>query len=210
MFEILKMDYLIHVFYGIIMSYIGLIAPGMLNMSALKIRLNSGKLESIQFSLGASIIVFFQAGIALFFADYFVHNPQVISYLKIAGIFVFFLLAIVFFIQASKKVKTSKKVSKKGFLLRGIGMSVINMLAIPFYLAISVLLASEGKIVIEQPYILLFVFGASMGSFLLFFTYLSFANYISNRISFIAKNINYILSVLFLFLGILTAYKTIG
>ncbi|MEX0582490.1 MAG: hypothetical protein WD185_02375, partial [Sneathiella sp.] len=57
-------------------------------------------------------------------------------------------------------------------------------------------------IIIEQPYIILFISGASIGSFLLFYTYLFFAKIISKRISFIATNINIILSLLFLLLGI--------
>jgi len=68
-------------------------------------------------------------------------------------------------------------------------------------------LASENKIIIEQPYILLFVFGASLGSFLLFYTYIIFAKFIIKRVSFIAKNINLILSLLFLMLGCLTIIK---
>ena len=68
---IMIMSYIVHVLYGLIMAYFGLISPGMLNMTALKIRINTGKVESLKFALGASIVVFFQAGIALFFADYF-------------------------------------------------------------------------------------------------------------------------------------------
>jgi len=57
----LIMSYIVHVFYGVVMAYFGLISPGMLNMTALKIRINVGKIESLKFSLGACIIVFFQA-----------------------------------------------------------------------------------------------------------------------------------------------------
>ncbi|MDV7185649.1 LysE family transporter [Lutibacter sp. TH_r2] len=201
------MIYLLHVFYGILMSYIGFISPGMINMASLKISLNKGRKQGLLFAFGASLIVFIQSGIALFFADYFVQNPQIVSYLKIAGVVVFFLLAIVFFVQAKRKINSLKEKDKNRYFLKGIGMSLINMLAIPFYLAVSIFLASEGKIIIEQPYILLFVFGASLGAFLLFSTYIAFANFISTRIAFIAKNINYILSGLFLVLGISTLYK---
>lgn len=201
------MEYVLHVFYGVLMSYIGFISPGMINMAALKISLNKGRKEGLLFAFGAALIVFIQSGIALFFADYFVKNPHIVSYLKIAGVFVFFLLSIVFFMQAKRKINPSEGKNKNRYFFKGIGMATINMLAIPFYLAVSVFLASEGKITIEQPYILLFVFGASLGAFLLFSTYIAFANFIATRISFIAKNINYILSGLFLILGISTLYK---
>jgi threonine/homoserine/homoserine lactone efflux protein len=201
------MDYILHVFYGIIMAYFGLISPGMLNMTALKIRINNGISESVKFAIGASVIVFIQAGIALYFADYFNKNPQIIERLKIAGVVVFLILSI-FFLYLSRKELNPKASNTKGnYFLKGIGMSSINMLGIPFYLGISVFLAAENKILIEQPYIILFVFGASIGSFLLFSTYIIFAKYISQKVSFIAKNINLILSILFLGLGIFTLVK---
>lgn len=189
------------------MAYFGLISPGMLNMTALKTRIEIGKIESIKFAVGASLIVFIQAGVALFFADYFVKNPKIIELLKIAGVFVFFALSIFFFFLSRKKMGANSKSSRGNYFLKGIMMSSVNMLAIPFYLGLSIFLVSENKIIIEQPYILLFVIGASIGSFLLFYTYIIFAKIIIKKVSFIATNINIILSLLFLMLGILTLVK---
>ena len=201
------MSYFVHVLYGVVMAYFGLISPGMLNMTALKIRINTGKIESLKFALGASIIVFFQAGIALFFADYFAKNPEIIEILKIAGVFVFFALAIFFFVLSKKKIATNTKSTNKNYFVRGLAMSSVNMLAIPFYLGLSIYLVSVNKIVIQQPYIFLFVIGAAIGSFLLFYTYIFFAKIIIKKVSFIATNINIILSLLFIGLGILTLVK---
>ena len=201
------MSYIEHVFYGLIMAYFGLISPGMLNMTALKIRLDNSKIESVKFAIGASLVVFFQAGIALFFADYFVKNPKIIEILKIVGVFVFLALAVFFYFLSRKKIKTKDDESNKNYFTRGLAMSALNMLAIPFYLGVSLFLVSESKIVTIQPYILLFVIGAVIGSFLLFYTYILLAKIIIKKISFIATNINIILSLLFLILGILTLIK---
>jgi threonine/homoserine/homoserine lactone efflux protein len=201
------MDYFHHILYGIFMAYFGLISPGMLNMTALKIRINTGKFESITFAIGASIVVFIQAGIALYFADYFLKNPTIIETLKIIAVFVFFILSIFFFSLSRKKLNPKTTNSKGNFFLKGIGMSAINMLAIPFYLGLSIYLTSINKLIIEQPYIFLFVFGAGIGSFLIFYTYILFANIIIKKVSYIAKNINLLLSLLFLLLGIFTVIK---
>lgn len=201
------MSYVLHIFYGMVMAYFGLISPGMLNMTALKIRINSNKKDSIKFAIGASIIVFFQAGIALFFADYFAGNPKVIENLKIAGVVVFFMLSIFFYFLSRKKMNAKVKNGSENFLLRGMGMSFINMLAIPFYLGVSLYLVSINKIITEQPFILLFVIGAVIGSFLLFYTYIIFAKIIIKKLSFIATNINIVLSVLFLVLGVVLLIK---
>ena len=201
------MDYFYHILYGILMAYFGLISPGMLNMTALKIRINSGKFESIKFAFGASVVVFIQAGIALYFADYFLKNPTIIKTLKIIAVFVFFILSIFFFYLSRKQLNPKATNTKGNFFLKGVGMSAINMLGIPFYLGLSIYLTSINKLIIEQPYILLFVFGAGIGSFLIFYTYILFANIIIKKVSYIAKNINLLLSLLFLLLGIFTLIK---
>ena len=189
------------------MGYIGLLSPGMLNMTGLKISIDNGRRQGVQFALGASFIVFIQAGIALFFADYLLKNPNITDALTTIAVFVFFILSIVFYVLSRQKgeIKTSKAQGK--FLLKGVFMSMMNMLGVPFYLGMSVYLASIDKITIAHPYIIPFVVGAALGSFLLFYTYILLANTLVKRISFIAHNINLILSVLFLILGIFTLIK---
>lgn len=184
-----------------------MISPGMLNMTALKFRIENGTIESFKFALGASIIIFLQAGIALFFADYFVKNPEIIENLKIAGIFIFFILSVFFYSLSKKRINPKTSSTKGNFFLKGIIMSALNMLSIPFYLAISIFLANKEHIVIRQPYIMFFIFGVFLGALLLFYTYVHFAKLITQKVSFIAKNINLILSGLFMVLGIMTLVR---
>lgn len=201
------MAYLSHIFLGFVMAFLSLIPPGMLNMTAVKTSLQKGKNEGIWFALGAAMVVIPQAFIALVFARYFAENPQVVARLEIAGIIVLFVLSIVFFIQARKKFEgEGAKREGKSFLL-GMLMSGMNMLAIPFYLVLSSVLENRGLLQTEQPFIILFVSGVFLGAFSLFFLYASFAQIIQKKAQFIARNINYILSLLFLVLGILTLIK---
>ncbi|MCB0460803.1 MAG: LysE family transporter [Flavobacteriaceae bacterium] len=196
-----------HFLYGLLMGYGGLLAPGMLNMTAVRYAIDRGLKQGVIFSAGAALVVFIQAMIALFFADYLNKHPHILDNLTLAGVFVFFALAVFFFLQARKKFKGEGKRKKGSVFFTGVFMSSINMLAVPFYLAISAYLSSKDKLILEQPYIVIFIVGASLGAFLLFITYAYFASYITKKVQFIAKNINYILSILFLVLGIVTITK---
>jgi threonine/homoserine/homoserine lactone efflux protein len=200
------MEYVFHLLYGLGMSYLGLLSPGMLNMTALKIRIEKGKRESLLFSIGAAMIVFVQASIALIFVDFFVAKPEIISLLEKMAVFVFLGLSFFFYWLSRKKVSTTTQKSKN-YLFRGMGMSSLNMLAIPYYLGLSLYLASEQRLILETTYKLIFTFGASLGTMLLFFTYVYFAKRIAMRVAFVVRNINLILSVLFLILGILAIIK---
>jgi len=204
------MDYIVPLIIGFLAAFVGLLAPSMLNMTAARTSIEKGRSAGIQFSAGAASIVFVQAFIAVTFAKYLVAHPEVITKLKTAAIFVLFGLSIFFFMQARKKFKAEGKQKKGSSFVTGLGMSSLNMLAIPFYLAMATLAESKGWMEIVQPYSTIYVIGAVLGAFSLFATYATFADIIAKKAQFIAKNINYILSVLFIVLAIATAVQVFG
>jgi len=201
------MEYIQHLIYGFFMAFFGLIAPGMLNMTAVRTAIEVSRREAVKFSLGAASIVFPQALIALVFANYFIEHPAILSKLTIAAIGVFFGLCILFYVQATRKIEYKGKRMQGNQLLMGALMSLMNMLAIPFYLGLSTYLESKGLLIMEIPFILFFVTGASLGAFSLFIVYVQFSKIIIKRAQFIARNINFILSGLFLILGIISLVK---
>ncbi len=204
------MTYILPLIIGFSAAFIGLLAPSMLNMTASRMSIEKGKSAGIQFSAGASLVVFIQGLISVIFTKYLVQNPDVILNLKRVAIVVLFGLSFYFFKQARKK-STIKGEQKKGnsFFI-GVGMSSLNFLAIPFYLAIATYAESNGWMEIKQPYATIYVIGATLGSFVLFSCYAVFAEVISKRIKFMAQNINYILSALFVVLAIITAIQVLN
>lgn len=201
------MTYFTHFFIGFMMAFVGLLPPGMLNMTAVRTTIGTNKRSGLLFSLGAALIVIPQSFIALFFANYFAKHPETIKQLSIAGVIVLFVLSIFFFFQARKKFKGEGKKSKGNYLLIGMFMSALNMLAIPFYFFYSSFFQSKELLILKHPYIPIFVFGAFLGAFSLFVLYTNFAILIEKKAQFIAMNINYILSILFFILGIMSLFN---
>jgi len=201
------MSYLTHVALGFAMAFFSLIPPGMLNMTAVRTTIEKNKKEGVWFALGAALIVVPQAFVALVFARYFAAHPEIVQRLELAGIIVLFCLSIIFFFQARKKFKGEGTKRRGSSFWIGMLMSMMNMLSIPFYLVLSSVLENRGLLQTEQPFINLFVTGVFLGAFSLFNVYVRFAQIIVKRAQFIARNINYILSVLFFALGILTLTK---
>ncbi len=201
------MDYVIPLIVGFLAAFVGLIAPSMLNMTAARTSIERGRADGIQFAAGAASVVFIQAFIATYFAKYLVAHPEVITQLKTAAIFVLLGLSFFFYTQARKKFRAEGKQKKGSSYVTGLGMSSLNMLAIPFYLTMATVAESKGWMEIVPPYSTIYVVGAVLGAFSLFATYAVFAEIIAERAAFIAKNINYILSGLFVILAIATAVQ---
>ncbi|MCV6628658.1 MAG: LysE family translocator [Flavobacteriaceae bacterium] len=201
--------YLIPLLIGFLAGFVGLMAPSMLNMTTARTSIERGRAAGVLFAAGAASTLFAQGLIAVLFAKYFVAHPEIITKLKTAAIVVLSALAVFFYIQARKEFRAAGKVKQGNPYLSGLLMSSLNMLAIPFHLAMVTLAESKSWMQIVMPYSFLYVLGAVLGAFSLFALYAYFANIIAQRASFIAQNINYILSGLFVVLAGLTAYQVL-
>ena len=195
------MGYVLHLSLGFGMAFLGLVPPGMLNMTAVRTSIEKGLKCGLRFSAGAATVVIIQAFVALTFAKYLSDHPEVFDVLKKIAIGIFVLLAIFFFRQAKKQFKAEGKQKKGNSFYVGMLMSSLNALAIPFYFGYSTIMETKGWIILQHPYIAIFVAGAVVGAFALFATYARFAEVIVRKAQFIAQNINYILSGLFVILA---------
>jgi len=202
------MEYLQTFLLAVLVAFVGFMPPGMINMTSLKMSLEHHRSQAVQFVLGAVTIILIQAFLAVTFAKYLARNPHIIEYLTYAAIVVFLGLAYMFYRQARRQLQLEVKEQKRNSYLAGLTMSSMNMLAIPFFLGYSTLLEAKGWLDIDPPHNYVFSLGAVAGAFLLFFIYVLFAEFIQKRVQFIAKNINYILSLLFLVLALITIYNT--
>ena len=203
------MNYFLPFIIGFFAAFFGLMAPSMLNMTAARFSIDNGKKAGIEFSAGVVSVIFIQGLIAVNFARYLVANPDIIINLKTLAIFVLLALSIFFFIQARKKFKVSKKKKKGSRFFIGIGISSLNMLAIPFFLTIATIAENKGLMAIKQPFSSIYVVGVVIGAFLLFSLYSIFAEIIAKKAQFISQNMNYILSGLFLIFSIIAAIQVL-
>jgi len=192
-------------------SLIGVIPPGLINMTVAKTCLEKGKKNGILVAIGASLVVFIQALLAILLAKYIFFNPYVRVILLRTGAVIFFLLAIYFFLKAKQKI-TKIKVHKHAgsrSLLKGAMMSALNVLPIPYFCAIAAAMSVSGKMEYDALRIMIFGLAAGAGTFItLYFYVLSFLR-IEKKTTSITKYSNYFMGILMLILVILTIVRII-
>ena len=81
------------------------------------------------------------------------------------------------------------------------------MFSIPFYCGITTAMDSLGWFRFTQSYILMFVIGSTIGTFLLLYVYLNYATFLQSKAKGLTKNMNLILAILTGVLAILTMVK---
>ncbi|MBP1839291.1 LysE family translocator [Formosa algae] len=182
-------------FLGFIVSLVGVIPPGLLNMTAAKISLKEGFTRGIMFSIGACIIVLIQTLIAVIFARYLTKHPDVVNVLQRVALVIFILISLYFFFIAKgdgdvSDEKIPEVRSKKSRFFQGMLMSALNMFPIPFQAYMSVTLASFGWLTFEHTDIFAYVFGSAMGSFVMLYMYMVFFDKIESTSFKSQKNMN--------------------
>ena len=199
-------------FLGFITSTLGIIPPGLINMTAAKVSVKEGRTRALIFASGASAVVIFQTLIAVLFAHFIDENPQIVIMLREIGLAIFLALTVYFFLNA-KKVKPKKKQvklhSKKSRFFMGMLLSALNFFPIPFYVFVSISLASYNYFSFEKSFVYTFVFGSGMGSFFAFYCYIAFFKKMEDQTTYILKNMNYIIGSVTALVSVLTLINII-
>lgn len=181
-------------FLGLIVALIGVIPPGLLNMTAARISLKEGAGRGIMFSTGVSIVVFVQTYIAAIFARYLSNRPDIVEILQRVAFVIFVLITIYFLMLASKqkepKIETEIR-SKHGRLMHGMLLSALNVFPIPYQAYMTITLASFGWMNFERINIVTYVTGASMGTFVTLYFYIFFFDKIKDKKFTSQKSMNY-------------------
>lgn len=181
------------------MALIGVIPPGLLNMTAARISLKEGAGRGIMFSTGVCIIVFVQTYIAAIFARYLSNRPDIVEILQRVAFVIFVLITIYFLVLASKqkeaKVETEIK-SKHGRLLHGMLLSALNVFPIPYQAYMTITLASFGWMDFQRTSIVTYVTGAAMGTFVMLYFYIFFFDKIKDKNFTSQKSMNYSIGII--------------
>ena len=125
------MNLITYFLLGFVTAFVGITPPGLINMTAAKVNLKEGKKSAYWFVLGAVLVIFLQAVLALFFAQFIKGRPDVIVLLREVGFGIFALLTIYFLFLAKKPFKKKGKIKKRSTSTRfflGMLLSALNFL----------------------------------------------------------------------------------
>ncbi len=193
-------------------SLVGVIPPGLVNMTVARTCLERGKKNGILVAIGAAVVVVVQALVAILLAKYIFFNPFVKNILLRTGAVIFFLMAIYFFAKAkqkSTKIKVYNKHNDTRSFFKGVMMSAINVLPIPYFVAIAAGMSVSGKIEYDATKIIAFIIAAGTGTFVTLYFYVFSFLKIEKKTATITKYSNYFMGVLMLILVIITLARVI-
>jgi len=199
-------------FLGLFVALIGVVPPGLLNMTAAKISLKEGHVRGIMFSIGVCIIVFVQTYLASIFAKYLSNHAEVIDILQRVAFVIFVLITVYYLFIAKQKLKPHLEPqmrSKYSRFFLGMFLSSINVFPIPYQAYMTITLASFGWLDFDTLSITSYVAGAGMGTFVMLYMYIFFFDKIKNKSITSQKSMNYLIGGITGIISIITLINII-
>jgi threonine/homoserine/homoserine lactone efflux protein len=206
------MEIVLPLLLGFFVASVGIIPPGLINMTAAKVSIKDGRSKAISFSIGASSVIFLQTILALLFAKYIDSKPDFIVILQEIGLF-FFLALTAYFFWISRKPKRPKEElkirSNSNRFFLGMLLSGLNLFPIPYYVFVSITLSTYNYFFFDNGFIYPFVLGVVLGSFFVFYLYIIFFKKEGKTSTFIIANANTIIGSITGVISLITILKLI-
>lgn len=190
-------------------AFIGVVPPGLVNMTVAKACVEKGKKSGFYVAVGAGIVILLQAFIAVLLAKYIFDHPFVKRMLLRAGLVIFSILGIYFFVQAKKKkgIKHTEKEANAHSIFKGMLIAALNVFPIPYFVAIAGAMNLSTGVSYDWSLIISFALAAAGGSFTSFYIYIFFFNKIEEKAEKFSRYSNYFMAGLMVVLVVIALFR---
>jgi threonine/homoserine/homoserine lactone efflux protein len=166
-------------FIGTLFSFLGSIPPGTLNLSVLQLGIEGKTKIAWRFALAVTIIEYPYTWLAIQFEYWLTSNPMVIENFQLITAIVMTMIGIGNLMSARKPSKFIEKFESSGFR-RGLILSILNPMALPFWIGVTAYLKAQGWIDLSSTLLLhSYVLGTSVGVLLLLALFILLAQRLS-------------------------------
>jgi threonine/homoserine/homoserine lactone efflux protein len=169
-------------FAGLLFSFLGSIPPGTLNLAVLQLGMEHKIKTALRFSAAVAIIEYPYAWIAVVFEDWVTSSPIIIDNFQLITAVVMTVIGGFTLWSARKPSELSVRFNESGFR-RGIVLSILNPMAIPFWIGITAYLKAQGWIDLSSQALLhSYVLGTSVGVIILLILFTFLAKQLSSYV----------------------------
>ncbi len=199
-----------HFLIGMVVSFIGSIPLGSVNLSVLQTTVDRGVRAGLIFASGATLVELVYSYIAIRFSAFLLANRDVEWYIQLVAIPAFVILSLYSFNKKPRSVNKPKAGGNiKSVFLKGILIGLVNPLQIPFWVAYGTYMLSNNWIKNDSTLLNFFVLGIIIGTSLLLALVVIGSDKLDKKFNLARFNMNKAIGCLFMGLAVFQAVKLI-
>lgn len=199
-----------NIFVGFLVSFIGSIPLGYLNVIGFDIYAQKGMQSTIWYLQGVICIEFIVIFFTLIFAKKLAENKKLTKFIEGFSIVFMFILAIVFYSGSNSESSNRTVFSNvsQNYFFAGLFFSGLNFVQIPFWTGWNLYLLNGNYIEVSKSRKYFYVLGTIAGTFSGMLMLILSLNYFASNVDFLSKYLmKFIIPTVFLGLGIFQGYK---
>jgi threonine/homoserine/homoserine lactone efflux protein len=196
---------------GMMISFLGTLPLGTLNIAAMQISVSDGVRPAINFVIGVLIVEMIYVRISLVAMKWIIKNKRLFRWLEWISILIVLALAVSSFIAAADPV-VHKNVLLSGTIHRfwlGMAMSALNPVQIPFWFGWSTVLFSKNVLQHRQSHFNTYILGIGTGTFIGNLVFVFGGRVIVDALNANQKMLNWIIGGIFLVTAVILMIKVI-
>jgi len=197
---------------GLLISFLGSLPLGTLNIAAMQIAISDGIQPAILFSLGSLTAEVVYVRLSLVAMDWVRKQEKLFKILEWVTLAIVLALAISSFYAAlhpgvKKNVILSSQVNR---YLLGLGMSAVNPVQIPFWFGWSTVLFTKKVLLPKNSHYNIYIIGIGLGTLLGNFLFMFGGRLIADKISNNQNVLNWIIGGIFAVTALIQLYKMLN
>ncbi|MDR6966845.1 putative membrane protein [Flavobacterium arsenatis] len=200
-----------NIFVGFLVSFIGSIPLGYLNIIGFEVYSKTGMNNLLLYLLGVITIEAIVIYCTLLFADKLSRSKKLMKFIDLFSIIFMLILAYIFYSQSKSEESSESQLSEylqySGYLI-GIIFSCLNFMQIPFWLGWNVYVVNAKYIRLGKKLNLVYLAGTLIGSFSGIFTVVMILNKVTEGTNLLSKYLlSHIIPLFFVGMAFYQAYK---
>jgi threonine/homoserine/homoserine lactone efflux protein len=196
---------------GLLISFLGSLPLGTLNIAAMQISISDGLQPAILFSLGSLTAEVVYVRLSLVAMDWVRKQQRLFKILEWVTLAIVVALAVSSFYAAvhpsvSKNVILSSTMNR---YLLGLGMSAVNPVQIPFWFGWSTVLFTKGVLLPKNSHYNLYIVGIGIGTLIGNMVFIFGGKLIADKINTNQHILNWVIGGIFALTALIQVYKII-
>ena len=200
------MKHLKNILVGFVVSFVGSIPLGYLNVIGFDIYNQTGLSSVIPYLLGVISVEVFVIYFTLIFAEQLMNNKKLLKYIEGFSVIFMFLLAYIFYASATNTEAQSTVLNEyqnRTPYFVGIFFSALNFVQVPFWVGWNLYLLNGNWIAIDGTKKYFYVFGTLIGTFFGMLALILSLHFLTSHTDFFAKYLmRIIIPLVFVGLGV--------
>ncbi|HSZ85453.1 MAG TPA: LysE family transporter [Puia sp.] len=197
-------------FSALLISFLGSLPIGTLNVTVTSLTINKGILEAVEFASGAILVEVILVRVAVVALKKLEDLKYLYRFFSVLTCVILFSFAIIILHDAYKmrKFETALHFITQQPLLSGLFLSIINPLHLPFWIVWTAFLKSKKIFYDSNAYYNIYIVGIGLGTSLAFFVYGIFGNITIDLLKENQVALNWVIGFALLTTGLMQFHKT--